>query len=198
MSNELSKQENKVSRLPSMEELHHDPQTAFKNDQLNLLLNQEPPGKWLKNHPMATTKDADGKTVPLKYLPIEKVEFLLTRIFQRWSVEVVSYSQMFQSIAVHVRLKVENPLDGTFIIQDGLGAAPVQTNAGASAADLAQIKNDAVMKALPAAESYAIKDAAEKLGRIFGKDLNRKDIQAFDPVEKIADRWKLNGQIVNH
>jgi len=27
----------------------------------------------------------------------------------------------------------------------------------------------------PAAESYAFKDAAEKFGKIFGKDINRKD-----------------------
>ena len=31
------------------------------------------------------------------------------------------------------------------------------------------------MKSVPAAESYAVKDAAEKLGKLFGKDLNRKD-----------------------
>jgi hypothetical protein len=194
MSKELQKHE--PAKLPTIEELHHDTELAFKNDQLNLLLYQPPPDKWLKDHPTAKQK-VNGESVPVKYLPVEKVEFLLTKIFQRWSVEVVSYTQLFQSIAVHVRLKVENPLDGTFIIQDGLGAVAVQTEAGASAADLSKIKSDAVMKALPAAESYAIKDAAEKLGRIFGKDLNRKDITAFDTPEKVAARWQMNGHTVN-
>lgn len=36
-------------------------------------------------------------------------------------------------------------------------------------------KADGVQKALPAAKAYAIKDAAEEFGKIFGRDLNRKD-----------------------
>ena len=36
------------------------------------------------------------------------------------------------------------------------------------------------MMAAPAAESYAIKDAVEKLGKLFGKDLNRKDSMGYD------------------
>lgn len=31
------------------------------------------------------------------------------------------------------------------------------------------------MKALPAAKSYAIKDACEHIGKLFGRDLNRTD-----------------------
>jgi hypothetical protein len=32
----------------------------------------------------------------------------------------------------------------------------------------------------PASESYAIKDAAEKIGAIFGKNLNRADRMSYD------------------
>ena len=39
-----------------------------------------------------------------------------------------------------------------------------------------------VMKAAPAAESYAIKDAAEKIGKLFGKDLNRADKIMYDSL----------------
>jgi hypothetical protein len=55
----------------------------------------------------------------------------------------------------------------------------VQTDAGKSAADLGAIKASAVQMALPSAKSYAIKDAAEHFGAIFGRDLNRKDIIQF-------------------
>lgn len=168
-------------KLPSLADLNQDVQAAFKNDQLNFLLNQEPNQNWIKEHPMTKTR----------YLPIDKVEFMLTKIFQRWSVEVVSYCQLFQSVAVHVRLKVENPLDGTFIVHDGLGACAIQVDKNESAADLSKIKSAAVMMALPAAESYAIKDAAEKLGKLFGKDLNRKDTVNVDVYAKMADRWKM-------
>lgn len=41
--------------------------------------------------------------------------------------------------------------------------------------------------ALPGAESYAIKDAAEKIGRVFGKDLNRKELMAY---ENLSGRYE--------
>jgi hypothetical protein len=170
----------KAATLPTIEELSQDTELAFKNDQLNLLLNKQPPADWVKEHPI--TKQ--------KYIPIEKVEFLLTKIFQRWEVKVIGYSQLFQSVAVHVRLTVYNPINGEYISHDGLGAAPIQTDAGASAADLSKIKSAAVMIALPSAESYAIKDAAEKFGRVFGKDLNRKNLLTDEHYNKLATRWQ--------
>lgn len=154
------------NKLPKLADLHHDIDVAFKNDQLNLLLNQEPPQSFVKVHPFAKN---------VIYIPIGKIEFMLTRIFQEWRVEVINYNQLFNSVAVQVRLHYKNPLDGAWYSQDGLGAVGIQTDKGAAASDLTAIKADAVMKALPAAESYAVKDAAEKLGRLFGADLNRGD-----------------------
>lgn len=160
-----------MSNLPTLADLSQDIESAGKHDALNILLNNRPPDKWVKDHPMAAG---------VKYLPIDKVEFLLTRIFQQWRVEVLSYNQLFQSVAVHVRLHFRNPISGEWSYHDGLGAVAIQTDKGASAADLSKIKSDAVMKALPAAESYAVKDAAEKLGALFGKDLNRRDALVFE------------------
>jgi hypothetical protein len=156
--------------LPTLADLHHDREIAFKNDQLNLLLNQPVPEEWVKDHPFAKN---------VKYIPIEKVEYLLTRIFQEWRVEVLSEGVMFQSVYVKVRLHYKNPISGEWSFHDGLGAVGVQTDAGKSASDLSAIKQDAIMKALPAAESYAVKDAAEKLGELFGKNLNRKETMSF-------------------
>ncbi len=168
----MSSEIQQSTTLPTLQELHHAPVEAFKHDQFNLLLSQPPPEKWVKDHPFAKN---------VKYLPIDKVEFLLTRIFQQWRAEVISYSQLFNSVACHVRVHYKNPISGEWSYQDGLGAMGIQTDKGAAASDLTAIKQDAVMKALPAAESYAIKDAAEKLGDLFGKNLNRKDVAAFSP-----------------
>lgn len=157
-----------MNNLPKLAELHYDVQEAFKNDQLNLLLNQPAHQSWIKN-PLSG----------LPYLPIDKVEFLLTRIFQEWYPEVLNVQALFQSVAVTIRLHYKNPLTGEWAFKDGVGAAPVQTDKGASAADLAAIKSDAIQKALPAAKSYAIKDAAECFGALFGSNLNRKDTIMF-------------------
>ena len=172
-------QNNQKGALPTLAELHQDVQTAFKNDQFKLLLNQPPAAAWLKKHPLATTENNQGQKVPSEYLPIDKVEFMLDRIFQEWKIEVLSASVMFQSIAVTVRLHYKNPVTGEWAFHDGVGAKSVQTNKGASAADLSAIKDAAVQMALPSAKSYAIKDAAEHLGAIFGRDLNRRDTIMF-------------------
>jgi len=174
--------------LPKIQDLHHDLAEAFKTDQLNLLLNQQPKKEWVKEHPFAKN---------VKYIPIDKVEFLLTKIFGEWRAEILAEGQMFNSVYVKVRLHYKNPIDGVWSFHDGLGAVGVQTDKGASASDLSAIKQDAIMKALPAAESYAIKDAAEKLGTLFGKDLNRKDTLGFEasykeiPVDENHEQYKL-------
>lgn len=129
-------------------------------------LNNDPPAQWVKKHPIASS---------VNYLPIDKVEVLLDAIFQDWQVEVKSVSQLAQSICAIVRLHYRHPVNGEWLFHDGVGATPLKTDKGFSAADLSHIKSDAVSTGAPAAVSFAIKDAAEHIGNIFGRNLNRKD-----------------------
>lgn len=137
--------------------------------------------KWLKNHPTAKG---------VKYLPIDKIEILLDMIFQEWKVEVLNISQLAQSVCATVRVHYKNPITGEWSFHDGVGASPLQTNAGKSAADLANIKNNAVQLAAPAAKSYAIKDAVEHLGKLFGRDINRSDTVGYEFL--YAEKEELN------
>lgn len=166
-------------KLPSLAELHKEPEEAFKNDVLNSLLNAPPHDKWIKNHPMAKVKGDDGKDKAARYIPIDKIEFLLTRIFQKWRVDIKSVVPMFNSIVAVVRLHYLNPVSGEWEYHDGVGAKDLQTDSGSRASDISAIKAAAVMMAAPSAVSYAIKDAAEHLGTVFGRDLNRKDLIQF-------------------
>ena len=164
-----------MSQLPALKELHQSPEEAFKNDQFKLLLNQPPHHTWIKKHPLAKAKNDQGQTVPAEYLPIDKVESLLDYIFQQWKVEVLSTQALFNSICVTVRLHIYLPHKGEWSFMDGVGAATIQVDKGAMAGDLSAIKASAVQMAAPSAKSYAIKDAAEHLGKLFGRDLNRRD-----------------------
>lgn len=164
------------TKLPTLNQIiNGELPEQVKQAQLTVLLNQQPPKQWLKKHPFAS-----GVT----YLPIDKVEYLLTSIFMDWWPEVVEIKLIANSINCVVRLHYRNPITQEWQQVDGVGACPLQVNAGEKASDFDKIKVDAVMKASPAAKSYAIKDAAECLGRIFGKDLNRKDLIGY---EKIAN-----------
>lgn len=161
--------------LPTLSDLVSETPETLKLNQLQVLLNQNPPNNWLKEHPMIRG---------YKYIPIQTVEWLLTRIFTKWWVDIIDTKLIANSVCVTVKLSVINPLDGKVWHNTGVGAAPLQTDKGASATDFTKIKNDSVMKALPSAESYAIKDAAEKFGKIFGKDIGRKSTMDYNTLLK--------------
>jgi len=181
-------------QLPTLADIYSDVEMTTKNTALAVILNAEPPKAWVAKHPFVNVqKVIDGvkKTVPLDYIPVERVEYLLTRIFGKWRIEIKKSEVLANAVCVTIRLHYIDPVTGEWDWQDGIGAATLQTNAGAGATDFNQIKSSAVQMAAPAAESYALKDAAEKLGKIFGKDLNRKDeINYQDLNENNLKRFK--------
>lgn len=174
----MDKLENK-SNLPSIAEIYsNDAMPVIQKDSLfQVLVNQEPKVEWVKYHPV--TKDP--------YIPIERIEWLLTNIFLKWRVEIKDCKLIGNSVVVTVRLHYFDHSSNEWHWQDGLGAAPLQTDKGAGAIDFNQIKSNAVQIGAPAAESYAVKDAAEKIGKLFGKDMNRKEIISFN---SLADRYE--------
>lgn len=156
--------------MPTLQELYDDKIEIVKQSKLNLILNSEPKADWIKSHPFVKN---------LKYLPIERVEYLLTMIFSKWNVEVKEVKLLANSVVTTVRLYVQNPITGEMDYQDGIGAMPIQVQKGSGATEFDKMNSSAVQIGAPASESFAIKDAAEKFGRIFGKDLNRKDTIAY-------------------
>lgn len=184
--------------LPTIEEVYEAIDDLYGNKPLvkklngvNLLVNANPKKEWLHDHPIATretTIDGQRVTVPIKYIPIGIVEYLLTFIYIKWRFEIKEVKLIANSLLTIGRLHVLDPSTGQWDWQDGEGAVPIQTKKGSYATDFENILNDAVMKAAPASESYAIKDAAEKFGRIFGKDLNR---------EYFSDYKALNTKFAN-
>lgn len=168
--------------LPKINDLYNNVELAAHNSDLNVLLNQNPKTEWVQVNKYANNT---------KYIPIEKIEYMLTSIFLKWRVEIKSTVVIANSVVVTVRLHTQSPITGEWDWQDGIGASPIQTKSGAAATDFTQVNTSAVQMAAPAAESYAIKDAAEKLGKIFGKDLNRKDvIEISEQLGQKADYLK--------
>lgn len=174
MSTEVTKKET-MALLYKDDSIDH----LITVDKFNVLLNMQPPARWVKQNPYANNS---------KYLPIDKVEYLLKKIFKSYRVEVLRENSMFNAVYVAVRLHYFNPVENIWQYQDGLGASQVQTKKGASAADFTQINNGAVEMALPKAKSNAIKDAAHNIGRIFGSDLNRNEIVPVTPDTELQDR----------
>lgn len=164
MNNQLQPTKPK-GQIPKLEDLYSDLLVAAKQNDLNKLLNADPKPEWIRTNKFAGNS---------KYIPIEIVEYLLTSIYIKWRVEIKSVMVIANSVTVTVRLWYLDPITTEWDWQEGVGASPIQTEKGAAATDFSKVNTSAVQMAAPAAETYAIKDAAEKLGRLFGKDINRQ------------------------
>lgn len=156
-----------MSNLPKIADLYNDIEQVAKLDQLNALLNQPPKEEWVKQHPYVKG---------WKYLPIDKVEWLLQRIFKAYRIEVTGQGTAFNGVWVTVRVHYQHPITGDWNFHDGIGAQQLQTKSGSSPAELQNINNGALSMAFPIAKTLAIKDACDHFGRLFGSDLNRKDL----------------------
>jgi len=133
----------------TLEELYKGVGYIGEIENLDEILNSEPKKEWLKEHPQVKG---------FMYLPIEKVEFLLTRLFKDVKVEIRSVISSDIRAVVTVRVNYGN---GMF--HDGVGAAQIS-------------KTQPAEMAFPLAKSLALKDGIEFAGKIFGKDLNRNDV----------------------
>jgi len=160
-----------MSNLPKIKDLYSDITIAQKNDAFVTLMNQQPKTEWIKVHPFIKN---------YKYLPIERIEFLLKTIFKSYRIEVLREGTSFNGVFVVVRVHYLHPLTNTWEFHDGIGASQLQTAKGTSPADLNNINNGALSMAFPMAKTIAIKDACDHFGNLFGADLNRKDVISYD------------------
>ena len=154
-----------------------DKENLYHNDIFNALVCQPPPAKWVQSHPFIQGH---------RYLPIDKIEFLLRKIFREYRIEITGQGTSFNGVYVTVRVHYKHPISGEWNFHDGIGSIQLQTKKGSSPADLANINNGALSMAFPLAKTLAVKDACDHFGDLFGANLNRKDVIAFTPDEQIA------------
>ncbi len=176
-----------LSKVPTLADLIQDIELAYKNDALNSLLNQPPPAVWVKEHPVI--KD-------YKYLPIDKIEHLLRKIFKDYKIEITGQGIAFNGVWVTVRVHYVSPVTGQWAFHDGIGAEQLQTKKGASPADLININNGALRMAFPIAKTVAVKDACDMFGSLFGANLNRRDVLEYKMDENLfkkTNKEKLDG-----
>ena len=149
-------------KLPALKDLMAlDVNEQNKATLFKLWLNQAPNPTWIKKLPVGGGKESD-------YLPIECVEHLLTTLMVSWAVEVKQVIYHFNVVNVTVRLHYVSPIDNKAYWQDGTAGFEMYQSEKTNAIDRS------ARSASQNAETFAIKDAAEKIGNIFGKNLNRK------------------------
>lgn len=170
-------------KLPTIAELFDDNiEVAGRVESINAILNHPPKESWIKTHPHIANH---------KYIPIDKVEYLLRRIFKKYEIEILREGTAFNGVFVVVRVHYLDPATNEMRYHDGIGAAQLQTKKGASAADLGNINNGAVSMAFPIAKTLAVKDACDHFGELFGANLNRKDTIPFTPDMNLIEKQNI-------
>lgn len=171
------------NNFPAIQELYSNTDLAVQQEALNHYLNQQPPSNWVKVHPFIKN---------YKYLPIDKVEFLLRKFYKSYKIEVLKTGLLLNCVEVTVRVNYLDPITGDWMFHDGVGAEELQTqkDTGTLKIDMSNLNKGAIKMALPIAKTIAIKDACDHFGEIFGASLNRKDIIQFNVDSKLTDLAK--------
>lgn len=180
---------NEIAKIPKIQDLYkYDGEVNYGElDDLSVVLNHQPHSNWIREHPII--KNGNEK---YKYIPIGIIEHLLTRIFKKYSIEILREGTAFNGVYVVVRVHYLHPLTQKMEFHDGIGACQLQTKSGTSPSDLININNGAIAMAFPIAKTIAVKDACDHFGTLFGANLNRKDYLEVLPDKKIANNGNIN------
>jgi hypothetical protein len=169
-----------MSNLPAIQDLYLDKKKAQDLDKLVAYLNQSPDPSWVKVHPQIRN---------FKYIPIERIEYLLKSLFKMYKIEVLETKMILNSVQCTVRVHYFHPIQGEWMYHDGVGAKELQTQkeSGHLKLDMSNINRGAVEMAVGIAKTVAIKDACDHFGKLFGSDLNRKDDITYGIDLKLYD-----------
>lgn len=130
--------------------------------------------------PREFEKTPDGRA---QYLPVSFVEMTLDEIFMgQWELTDIQTQQIFNEVVGNGILTVINPVTQKPIRRAGFGAVVITQDKDAAIADFnITKKKNALDLTYPKLKAEILKNAASSLGKVFGRDINRKQKDVFKP-----------------
>jgi hypothetical protein len=128
-------------------------------------------------------KTPDGKA---RTLPISFIEMTLDEIFLgQWETSEPTYQQIFNEVVGSIVLTVWHPITGRTIRRVGFASIVITQDKDAQISDFnVTKKKNALDMSFPKLKAECTKNAAQTLGKIFGRDLNRKKTDTYTPAFK--------------
>ena len=146
----------------------------------------------LEPNPAEFDKTPDGKA---QTLPISFVEMTLDEMFLgQWELSEVNYSQIFNEVVGTGILTVWHPVTNRPIKRAGFASVVITQDKDALVSEFNMTKKkNALDLSFPKLKAEIVKNAAQSLGKIFGRDINRKKKDVFKPTLKpISDQALLD------
>ena len=144
-----------------------------KIEGLQKALSIDPPKEFILNH--------EGK---FEYIPVSYVEHNLDKyFFGHWSTYNFKYQQIINEIVADIILEIINPVTGERLKRTGAAAVTIMQSKGATLIEFTETKiKTALVMGFPRLKAECIKNAAKSLGKKFGRDLNRKHTDSYNPL----------------
>ena len=109
-----------------------------------------------------------------KYLPISFVQMQLDEIYLGlWETVNFQWAVIANEIVGKIELRVFHPVAKVWLTRTGAAAAMIQQKSGSAITDIGAKGKNTLVKDFPHLEAECLKNAAKKLGKRFGRDLNR-------------------------
>lgn len=188
------------------------PQEFQNIEAFQAVVSQNPsPKHTLKNHP------SNGGGF---YLPIQVIETYLDKCFAGlWQVHSFNYQVIANELVGDITLEVFHPVAQVWIKRTGAAAIPIMQDKGADIMDIGKKKQKALVVNHPTLKAMCLKNAAQSLGSLFGRDLGRKEehvlatyktsnqevaeqtiidsVQTCSSIEELMDLYTQAGEFVN-
>lgn len=130
----------------------------------------------------------------IMYLPISYVEMTLDEMFfGLWKTENFRWQVMVNEIVGSLDLHVKHPITGEWIVRTGASATMIRQQKGATISEVDKKIHNALEMDMPHLKADCIVNAARSLGKLFGRDLNRKFTDNYKPL--ITAAAERNGAI---
>jgi len=130
---------------------------------------------------IGSTPDGKAKTVTIAHIETTLDELY----FGQWSLTDCHYQREFNEVIGSGVLTVINPITGREIKRTGFAAIQITQDKDSTLADFNSTKKkNALDLSFPKLKAEILKNAAQSLGPIFGRDLNRKIQDNFNPLFK--------------
>lgn len=149
-----------------------------KVEKLNTKFNQNPESNFVTNF--------QNK---FNYLPISHLETKLDELFfGQWTTRNFKYQQICNELIGDLELVVRHPITGEEIIRSGAGSVVIMQDSGASLESFTNTKKkNALVMGFPKLKAECFKNAVQSLGKLFGRDLNRKIVDSYEALIPTTD-----------
>ena len=152
-----------------------EPKYKFaKIEQFGTFVNRQPKSEEIKVNKYAGNS---------KYLPISFIETTLDELFMMdWTTENFQYQVVANELIGSLELVFTHPISGRVIRRVGAAAVPIQMKKGSDVSQFENKIHNTLVKDFPHLKASCLANAARSIGKLFGRDLNRKDNDTYQPM----------------